>query len=576
MLGKVFWSDGIASMSGDEPWSLDERLHALERKEFVRRERRSAVEGARQYAFVHALVRDTAYGQIPRADRARSHRLAAEWIASLPGDRSEDRAEVLAYHLGSAIEYGTAAGLAVDDLRPAAADALREAGDRAWSLGLPLAAAGFYRRALDMAPALEPDPGLLFVLGRSLVLAQNTGETELEQAVDGLLARGDVTTAAEALVALHEVRWVGGRTGTELLERATDLVGDDLDTHGAAYVVGSLGRFYGLAGRVDEAIELDERAIAGAERVGDRRLYAWALNNRGVARFTGGDAGGVEDIERALEIGLEIGSVDVGRCRINLGSCYDDLGDIDRAHEHVRAGLAYVREVGIGRFERLLGTELLFNRFLAGRWTEALELVEEWAEDVGEGYHESLLKGVPVLIRAERGESVDSGELEDVSRRAREIADAQVLIPWLAVAARALATIEDTAAAHARFDELIPAYHRDGNRYVQGPWIYDAAVTALLLGRGNELLQIVDPHSATRWSDAALAMLSGEPLRAADALASIGAFDEAGARVAAAEAFTREGRHQEAVAQAARARSLYEALGATPGVARAEALAAVA
>ena len=51
---------------------VDEHLHALERKEFLRRERRSAVGGETQYAFRHVLVRDVAYGQIPRARAARS------------------------------------------------------------------------------------------------------------------------------------------------------------------------------------------------------------------------------------------------------------------------------------------------------------------------------------------------------------------------------------------------------------------------------------------------------------------------------------------------------------------------
>ena len=46
------------------------RLHALERKEFVRRERRSSVAGETEYAFAHVLVRDVAYAQIPRAARA--------------------------------------------------------------------------------------------------------------------------------------------------------------------------------------------------------------------------------------------------------------------------------------------------------------------------------------------------------------------------------------------------------------------------------------------------------------------------------------------------------------------------
>ncbi len=42
----------------------------------------------REYVFLHALVRDVAYGQIPRGRRAEKHRLAAEWIASLATDRT--------------------------------------------------------------------------------------------------------------------------------------------------------------------------------------------------------------------------------------------------------------------------------------------------------------------------------------------------------------------------------------------------------------------------------------------------------------------------------------------------------
>ena len=45
----------------------------LERKEFVRRERRSSVAGETEYAFRHLLVRDVAYGQIPRPSRAEKH-----------------------------------------------------------------------------------------------------------------------------------------------------------------------------------------------------------------------------------------------------------------------------------------------------------------------------------------------------------------------------------------------------------------------------------------------------------------------------------------------------------------------
>ena len=84
VLGKVFWTDALARLSGADSWHLEERLHALERKEFVRREHRSAVAGSKQYVFVHALVRDGAYGQMSRASRADGPSAVADWIETLP------------------------------------------------------------------------------------------------------------------------------------------------------------------------------------------------------------------------------------------------------------------------------------------------------------------------------------------------------------------------------------------------------------------------------------------------------------------------------------------------------------
>ena len=67
-------------------------------------------------------------------------------------------------------------------------------------------------------------------------------------------------------------------------------------------------------------------------------------------------------------------------------------------------------------------------------------------------------------------------------------------------------------------------------------------------------------------------MLAGEPQRAAELLAAMGAFDEAGARLAAAEALAGAGRQQESIVQAERALVIYRSLGARPGMARAEAI----
>src|SRR4029453_3194115 len=107
------------------------------------------------YAFRHLLVRDVAYGQIPRADRAEKHALAAEWIEGI--GRSEDRAEMLAHHYLAALELSRAAGRDISLLAARSHPALRDAGDRAFGLYAFGAAARFYSEALATAEEADPD-----------------------------------------------------------------------------------------------------------------------------------------------------------------------------------------------------------------------------------------------------------------------------------------------------------------------------------------------------------------------------------------------------------------------------------
>ncbi|HZC29815.1 MAG TPA: adenylate/guanylate cyclase domain-containing protein, partial [Gaiellaceae bacterium] len=100
VIGKVFWLGALTS-AGRRRADAERLLHALERKEFVQRARRTSVAGETEFAFRHLLVRDVAYGQIPRAERAEKHLRAAAWIESL--GRPEDHAEMVAHHYASAL-----------------------------------------------------------------------------------------------------------------------------------------------------------------------------------------------------------------------------------------------------------------------------------------------------------------------------------------------------------------------------------------------------------------------------------------------------------------------------------------
>ncbi len=171
------------------------------------------IAGESQYAFRHLLVRDVAYGQIPRARRAEKHRLAAEWIASL--GRPEEQSELLAHHYLSALEFARAAGQDVDALAVGARTPLREAGDRALALNADRSAARFYRAALELWPPDDPlRPELLLSLGRATEPTNEAGALEvLEEARAGLLAAGKDDRAAEADVLLADLSLAPRRGG---------------------------------------------------------------------------------------------------------------------------------------------------------------------------------------------------------------------------------------------------------------------------------------------------------------------------------------------------------------------------
>ena len=167
VVGKTFWLGAVAAIGGRDRADLERRLHDLERGRFVRRSRRSSVGGETEYV-LHLLVRDVAYGQIPRAARGEKHRVAADWIGSLGRDRLEDRAELLAHHYGSALQLTRTAGLDATALEgPAGSRCGRRAIARPpWARTRPPSAhtrprwtSGPRRSpAIGVAAPLRPDP----------------------------------------------------------------------------------------------------------------------------------------------------------------------------------------------------------------------------------------------------------------------------------------------------------------------------------------------------------------------------------------------------------------------------------
>jgi class 3 adenylate cyclase/tetratricopeptide (TPR) repeat protein len=577
VVGKVFWLGAAAAIGGLERFSAQELLHRLERKEFVRRERRSSVADESEYAFGHLVVLDVAYGQIPRARRAEKHRLAAEWIESLG---RPDHAEMLAHHYVTALELARAAGAETAALTERARLALRESGDRAHRLSAYPAATRFYGAALDLWPPDDPDrPSLLLRYGRMQQQTEIGGgdEAVLTEARDGLLAAGNRGAAAEAEAVLGEMfRRRGLRDGAvEHYSRAEALVQDLPASVSKANVIAGVSRYLMLAGNAEDAIRLGREAFEMATELDLDELRAHALTNIGTARIATGDLGGMDELEESLAVSLEINSPESVRTYSNLGSTLASLGELERsfAMHHEARGL--VERFGLGEMARKVEAEKVWELYVRGSWEEGLALADEMIADFAEKpyFMEGVCLGVRGCMRLAFGDlegaQADATRAIDLARLGK---DPQIVQPALAFGARAYCPTDPQ-----RADELAGEFFREWRSTewdVPGEWLADLAVALATLDWQSELLEQADRlRTRTPWLEAIVAFSTGDFQRAAEIYATVGHRpEEAYARLRAAEILVKEGRRAEADAELQRSLVFWRSVGATAYVREGEAL----
>jgi class 3 adenylate cyclase/tetratricopeptide (TPR) repeat protein len=572
VIGRTFWLGAL----GGERWTLETRLHSLARKEFVARTRRTSVAGEEEYAFRHALVRDVAYEQIPRAARVEKHRTAADWIQSL--GRPEDHAEMVAYHFTSALEYAEAAGTDTSLLEAPACAAFRSAGDRALGLNSFAQAVSFYEKALELSgDASSPD--LLVRYGRALsVEGDERAQETFERAAEGFLAVDDAEGAAEAHAFLTEVLHMRARTDEAYhhLEAALGLVRDRPPSGAKARVLTEAARLYALAERT-EASALAHEAYEMAEAVGLVELAAVALMYRGLAKSQSGDLAGSEaDLQRSLELARSAGSPEEARILHNSGSEAWFRGELARGSKHFGDAARLGARLGVPRMA--LASRAVYCATLQeiGAWDESVRIADELIADLGSSsasyfeYHPRASRAQIGLARGHPDDVVlaDIRRAADVARSAR---DRQAMVPVLSKLIFVTAELgldDESREAWRELDPLLEdalpvALHRT----------FYCAFFARHLGGGDAIRRLGDSAPPNNpWNGATVALVEADFERAADHLAVLGAVDEGYARLLAGEAHLEEGRRREAQSQLRRAIELYRPLGGTRYVRRGELL----
>jgi len=151
VLGRSFSADGVAALGWAEPEGTDGTTDLLVERELVRPAGRGLL------TFRHIIIRDVAYGTLPRSERAVLHAAAGRWLEGKAAERQDELAELIAFHFREAAALASSL-LGVDpDVRTSAMRWLRRAADVAATARALVEASGHLEAAIDLAtPAERP------------------------------------------------------------------------------------------------------------------------------------------------------------------------------------------------------------------------------------------------------------------------------------------------------------------------------------------------------------------------------------------------------------------------------------
>jgi predicted ATPase/class 3 adenylate cyclase len=357
VVGRTFPEGALQSLAHSEGEDLELALRSLQEKDILAPALDSPFAGEREMAFKHVLIRDVAYGMLPKAVRSRKHFEVGAFLEQRAGDRTDEVVALLAEHYGRAAALGRESGVAsqeLESMRGRAVRFLEEAGDAAALLYANREAAAHYRHARAVSPEStrevtvrigEKLGDVSLRLGRvdeaigvwSDCLEWHRGQEDLERVADlhrkigaALSHKGERKAAIEhyqkginllkdgppriELVRLYEeAAWLYLHTGDNMLaiyasEKALRLAERLEETRAASRAHGIFGRVFGRIGDTEKARQNLERAVelARGSDDGETILALSALGRQ--LEISEADVAGARAVyEEALALAKQVG-----------------------------------------------------------------------------------------------------------------------------------------------------------------------------------------------------------------------------------------------------------------------------
>jgi hypothetical protein len=460
--GRTFHRGALAALLSDgQHDELDANLTALIRRELIH-PGRPDFEGEQAYRFNHILIRDTAYGGIPKQVRADLHERHAGWLDHR-GDRdASEHAELTGYHLEQALRCHL-------EVEPAAQERYRtlaaRAGDRLGAAGrgalarddLP-AAIGLLERATTLMPSGSQARRLLLPeLGAALADAGRLPDAEevLDTAVGEAAAGGNATAEAHALVARLFVRLqvdteAGAREARERFDALLTTFTDARDELGSSRLWRLRALVHWIEARSADADAAWLQAVEHAERAGDERGWSNALSWLASSALTG--PAPVEDaIARCEGIRDQLKGHRREQALVldHLAGLEAMRGEFAAARRLIAERDAVMAELGVTMHTAVSHDEA-FAALLSGDAAAAEAVLRAGYVRLSEMGEKALLASTAAMLAhsiLEQGRPDDAWEFTQVAEEMAAADDLSAQIGWRSVRARILARRGEIPAA---------------------------------------------------------------------------------------------------------------------------------
>jgi class 3 adenylate cyclase/tetratricopeptide (TPR) repeat protein len=576
VIGRMTWVGAVAHVGGTDRWVVDEQLHSLARKQFLRREPESSVAGETEYVFQHALIRDVAYAGIVRSSRAAKHQRAATWNQALSESR-DDRIEILAHHYQQAFIYAVASGTASDRLRECTWVALRHAGDRAMELNSFAGAVRHYSAALEILPIDAPSRALvLLALGKARLRAEDALPDTLVQAAGMLVATGAFEAAAEAetLIGLHHLNH-GSLDGEQNLEHAVQLLDNRPASASKEFAFSALASHYINDGYAEKGLPLCEEALQLADELNNPQAVAIGLMFLGRGNLLTDDPAARLHFNEAYRIAEGTAGFDTVLCYANLALSYRTLGEYPRWIDALDQATRRAERLAAPYWLRDLAFRRLLEWYDRGRWDEAAAASERLlAEiDLGEGgWFEPELRILYGRIQLARGDG-DRAVQEATTALACAEGGGDRYATFMATLwlYRVLTDLGESDQSRVLGSSIVSNWRQLS--LVKTTETSDLAYCVEALGLESDFKAAASAQrTPSNWTQAAISLADQSSADAADLYAKVGsAPDEAYARLRAGRLLISEGHEDDGRSQLEESLAFWRSVNATANIRAVEA-----